>query len=195
MRGRLRRATTYAGVAGGVVAFGAIAVAVALAPWFSLTGDALSDLGRPSARSAPVFNGGLVAAGALGAAFVARLAAAERGRVRRVGQVVLLGAMAALASIGLVPVDHPSGLHTPVSVAFFVTLTYGVALDGTASVLVGRRRVGLVFVWLAFANATGWLVYTLVAAGGSTPGVALPELVGAAALAAWVVVKTRRLRR
>lgn len=188
-----RRLWTHAGVAGAAVAFGAIAVAAALAPWFSLTGDALSDLGRRSARSAPVFNGGLVVAGVLGAAFVGRLATVERGRVRRLGQVVLLVAMVALAGIGLVPLGHPSGLHTPVSVTFFVALTYGLALDGTASVLDGHR-VGLGFVWLALTNATGWLVYALVVATGRTPGVALPELVGAVALAAWVVTRTRRLR-
>jgi len=190
-----RRVTTYTGVAGVVVAFGAIGVAVALAPWFSLADDALSDLGRRSRASAPVFNGGLVVAGVFGAAFVARLSAAEAGRVRRLGQVVLFGAMVALAAVGLVPVGHPSGLHTPVSVAFFLTLTYGLALDGTATVLDGRRRTGLTFVWLAFANATGWLVYALVAATSeSPPGVALPELVGSAALAAWTATKTRRLR-
>jgi Predicted membrane protein len=194
VRDSLSRVTAYAGVAGAAVAFGAIAVAVALAPWFSVTGDALSDLGRRSARSAPVFNGGLVVAGTLGVTFVARLTTTETGRVRRLGQVVLFGAMAALAGIGLVPVDHPSGLHTPVSVTFFVALTYGLALDGTASVLVGRRHVGLGTVWLAFANATGWLVYAMVASGSASPGVALPELVGAVAVAAWAVTKTRRLR-
>lgn len=193
MRERLWRVATYTGVAGAAVAFGAIAVAVALAPWFSISANALSDLGQRSARSAPVFTWGLVLAGALGAVFVVRLAAAETGRVRRIAQVVLFAAMSALAGIGLVPVDHSSGLHTPVSVTFFLALTYGLALDGTASVLAGRRRTGLGFVWLAFANATGWLVYALVA-GQASVGVALPELVGAVALAAWAVTKTRRVR-
>ncbi len=194
MRERLGRVTTHAGVAGAVVAFAAIAVAVVLAPWFSLTGNALSDLGERSRRSAPVFNWGLVLAGALGATFVGRLTAERGGRVRRLAQAVLFVAMVALVGIGLVPIDHPSGLHGPVSVTFFVALTYGLALDGTASILDGRGRTGLRFVWLAFANATGWLVYALVAAGEVDPGVALPELVGAVALATWAVTKTCRLR-
>jgi hypothetical membrane protein len=142
-----------------------------------------------------VFNGGMTVAGLLGATFVVRLGLAEGGAVARVGQGLLVAATLALAGVGLFPAGGPTGLHTPVAVAFFVLLTYGLAVDGTAGVLAGRPRSGLLFVWLAFANATGWAVYAVVAAGAeSAPGVALPELVGAVGLGVWTVTRTRWLR-
>jgi len=191
---RLRTLSAYAGVAAAAVAFLSIGVAAALSPWFSLTGNALSDLGRRPRRLSPVFNAGLTVGGALGAVFVARIALDERDVASRLGQVLLCGAMLSLSVVGLVPAGDPSGLHGPAAVAFFVLLTYGLAVDGTATVLAGRGRDGLIYLWLALANVTGWGVYAAVAAVTEpSPGVALPELVGAVSLAVWTVLKTRRL--
>lgn len=191
----VRRLTGYAGVVAALVAVLSIGGAIALAPWFSLTGNALSDLGRRSMTSSPVFNGGVTLAGALGAVFVGRLAVTEGGAATRLGQLLLLLSTLSLSGIGLVPAGDPSGLHGPLAVAFFVLLTYGLAVYGTGAVLAERQRSGLLFVWLAFANVTGWAVYAVVAAGSSSaPGVALPELVGAVGLGVWAVVETRRLR-
>jgi hypothetical membrane protein len=56
MPDRLRLAR-LSGTVAPVVAFGAILLATVLAPWFSWTGDALSDLGVPATSAvAPLFN-------------------------------------------------------------------------------------------------------------------------------------------
>lgn len=186
------RALTFSGVAGVAVSLGSILLATLLSPWFSWTADALSDLGAPGEPTAWLFNGGLIVGGLLGSVFVLRVALAARGAVALAGSAVLLWATGSLVAIGAFPVGHP--LHGPASVSFFVALTYGLAADGTATVLAGRPRTGVALTWLGLANATAWLVWALVAAAGSPPGVALPEFAGALALAAWVYPATGRIR-
>ncbi len=198
LREAVDTAVTWAGAAGAVVAFTAILLSIQLAPWFSWTGNALSELGYRSLEYSWVFNGGLMLAGALGFVFVARVSLESRNRAQWAGASVLLASMLSLAGIGLYPAGHH--LHNPASTAFFVALTYGLLLYGTGDVLAGDTRRGLVTVWLGAINATGWLVWVIAfvvtySAGGSIPGVALPEFLGALALGAWVVPATRRLLR
>lgn len=68
----LGRVTLYSGVAAWVVSTVAIAAAIAVAPWFSWTGNALSGLGNPVEPSSFAFNDGLILAGVLGTVFVVR---------------------------------------------------------------------------------------------------------------------------
>ncbi|PSQ08308.1 hypothetical protein BRC97_00040 [Halobacteriales archaeon QS_6_71_20] len=64
-RSRPDRVAARSGVVTVVAAFGGIAFAVALAPWFSVRANALSELGVADAAAvAWAFNGGLLAAGA-----------------------------------------------------------------------------------------------------------------------------------
>jgi len=63
------RVAPWTAVVAAVVAFGAILTATLVAPWFSWTGNALSDLGHHDRATATVFNGGLMAAGLVGAVF------------------------------------------------------------------------------------------------------------------------------
>lgn len=181
---RLWRATGPAGV---VVAFGAIAGAIVVSPWFSWTGSALSDLGDPAHASAPLFNGGLILAGLLGAAFGARAFLAADRPVERAGVALLTAAMADLALIGAFPVTRP--LHEPVSIVFFLGLTYGWFVHGSGLVLAGTARRGLAVVWLGVVHATVWVGWMSL----GTAGIAIPEAVGALLLAAWVLDATRRL--
>lgn len=186
------RALTWSGAAAVVVSFSAILLSTLLTPWFSWTGDALSDLGASGEPYAWLFNWGLMVGGLLGSAFVLRVALDAEAPVGYLASGVLCWATLSLFAIGRFPVG--TDLHGPASLSFFVSLTYGLVADGSADALAGRVRTGLAVVWLGMVNATGWLVWALVAAGGPAPGVAIPEFVGALAIGAWVYPATKRLR-
>jgi hypothetical membrane protein len=185
---RLRRAGTWLGVLGVAAFVLGTTVAVVLAPWFSPTANALSDLGARGQASAPAFNLGLIAAGVLGVGFAARLWPEAPGTVSRAGVALLGLALVSLALVGVFPVPH--SYHVPAAIGFFVSLTYALFVYGTGQVLAGRARSGLVTVWLGIAHVTGWLGWALAGARG----LAIPESMGAMILGVWVVRTTQRLR-
>jgi hypothetical membrane protein len=168
-------------VAGVIVAGVAIVTAILLAPWFTWTGNALSHLGRPGRASASVFNGGLIVAGALAIVFVLGQWRRRSNRVAAGGIATLAVSVCCLALIGAFPVGHPA--HDPVSVAFFVGFTYGLFLTGSGEILAGSTRRGLGTIWVGVAHVTAWAGWVAV----GSDGVAIPEAIGAALLAAWVL--------
>lgn len=171
------------------IAFIAIIGATLLAPDFSWAGDALSDLGAPGAPTAWLFNGGLVLAGLLGLPFAAALAVGARNRadLLAAGSVVLT--LALLAGVGIFPSGHP--FHLPVAAGFYLFATLTLWIDGTAGVLAGDLRFGLVAIWLANIQVLQWLAWAAGVRVG--PGLAVPEAIGAALFAAWVIVHGRRM--
>jgi hypothetical membrane protein len=187
---RTERIGTAAGVAAPAVAVGAILLATALSPTFTWTGSALSDLGAPGAPTAALFNGGLVLGGALALPFAARLVGAARNRVETAGAAVFGLAALALAGVGVFPLGTPQ--HTPVAVSFFVLLSLSLWVYGAGNALAGDRRLGAVTVLLGLCNLVAWVAYVGLF---EDLGVALPEAVGTAVLAAWSVGTARRLRR
>lgn len=165
----------------------AIFGAALLAPEFSWRADALSDLGAPGAETAWLFNGGLICAGVLGVPFAASLASSARTRFDRLTAVVLVLTLALLSGVGLFPTSHP--LHLPVAAGFYLLATLTLWLAGTADVLVGEPRFGLAVVWLANVHLLQWLAWAAGLRLG--PGLAIPELVGAALLSVWVLARGR----
>ncbi|ELZ26315.1 hypothetical protein C474_21501 [Halogeometricum pallidum JCM 14848] len=162
-----------AGPLGAVVALAGIAVAVALSPSFSWTASALSDLGVDPRTSLP-FNGGLLVGGCLALGYVPAL----RDASRTVAATYALCAVA-MAGVGAFPSDQP--LHYPAAVSFFVLLAATLALDGARRRTTATGRVSLL---LAVVSVAAWPLWGL---SGLGPGIAVPELVGALSLAAWVV--------
>ena len=190
VRNRLRRIGTWCGLAAPAIGLGTVLLATLLAPWFSWTGNALSDLGDPARATAPLFNWGQGVAGLLALAFAARLWSDAAGWLRRGALAVLAAAFVSLVGVGVFPT--PTDLHVPVSVSFFVTLTYGLWLYGSAEALDGAPGRGVAIIWLGVGNVTAWVAYAALA---PFDGVAIPEIVGAVALAAWAVPTALRLRR
>ncbi|HKL29662.1 MAG TPA: DUF998 domain-containing protein [Natrialbaceae archaeon] len=190
VRNRLRAVGTLCGLAAPGVGLGTVLLATLLAPWFSWTGNALSDLGHPSRATAPLFNGGMALAGLLALAFAGRLWIDAEGWVRRGALIVLAASFASLVGVGAYP--ETTDLHFTVSVAFFVSLTYGLWLYGSADALAGTPERGVATIWLGVANVTGWVLY---ATFEPFEGVAIPEAVGGVALVAWAVPTALRLRR
>lgn len=189
---RLHRAATWAGPAGIAVGFLAVLASVALASfgtgsWFTWTGNALSDLGHPSRATSPVFNGGLVLAGLLGAAFALRLWPTASNHAHRAGVVLFALSQVDLSLIGVFDVTSP--LHFTVSVLYFSLFTYALFAYGSGDALAGRARRGVLAVWLGVANATAWVAWSAV----PYEGVAIPEFLGSVLLAVWVVAMVRTM--
>jgi hypothetical membrane protein len=185
----LDRIWAYSGVAGILIGLAGIAAAIVVAPWFTWTGHALSDLGHPGRTSAPVFNWSLVAAGLLGVVFTIRLFTASEQIVERVGIGIVGVGMATLGLVGVFDITHP--LHGPVAVAFFLGITYGWFVHGSGLAFSGAVRRGIGSIWLGVGHVTAWLLWAVV----DLDGIALPELAGALLLAVWIADTTRSLPR
>jgi len=177
---RLRLALGIAAIG---VSFGGIVAAMVLAPWFSLTGNALSDLGEVGRSTAGLFNLALLVGGALGTAFVVTVWDDTDDPLRRGALVVLFVAMVCMSLVGAFPL--PTAPHGLVAVSFFLTMTLGVLVWGLAD-LTGERPVrgGVLVVGVAL-HVVSWLWWGLFAWPGE--GVAVPELVGSATLACWAL--------
>lgn len=184
----LDRVWAYSGVAGILVGLVGIAAAIVVAPWFTWTGHALSDLGNPARASAPFFNWSLVVAGLLGVVFTARLFTASTHIVERVGIGIVGVGMANVGLVGVFDITH--SLHGPVAIAFFLGITYGWFVHGSGLALSGPVRRGIGSIWLGIGHVTAWLLWAVV----DLDGIALPELAGTLLLAVWIADTTRSLR-
>ncbi len=193
-----RRFALPAAAASAALGFGAVVGALAMAPWFVWTKDALSDLGHPSHASAAVFGAGLAAAGAVYLVFVWALAAAAPRTV--LGGAALLSLAfggASLSAIGIVNESYGAP-HLFVSVTYFTFVPVGMlllalSLEGSsrrirAATLVLAVAAGILGLSVALAQQFGW----------PFPSQAIPELLSSLLLGGWSVVaafwvKTGRL--
>ncbi len=191
------RASVWAGLTAPVLSFAGVLLATLLSPSFAWTGNALSDLGAPTGAVATdltrlVFNGGLIAGGvvALGLGYALYLAARNLFELAGIG---LFGFTSlSMALIGVFPL--PQDAHFVAAVSFYVFLSLALWAYGAGNLLAGDRTRGGVTVGLGVLNAAAWAVWTLTGAF-SRPGLALPEVVGAAALAGWTVATALWVRR
>ncbi len=153
---------------------------------FTWSSNALSDLGV--SQVALLFNGTLVLAGILNFLFaVGFVQAYARGLLFYVGGVLLIGGGASLALVGILSEDFGS-LHTYVSLGYFLLFPFAMLLVGVAFYGMGRPALTygslllglLALVVILSSVATGWHD----AAG---LGFAVPEMIEALFIAAWVV--------
>jgi len=170
----LTRYAAHAGPAGALVAITAILAATWRSATFSWAGSALSDLGTASG-TALLFNGGLVAGGAVGIAYALAL---RRSSIAVASSYAL--SIVSMSLVGVFPAGTP--LHFPVAVAFFLLATATVSVDGWLRRATTAGRLGLA---LAVSHLLGWLVWLLGIRPG--PGLALPELGGIVMFGGWVV--------
>lgn len=177
-----RRLAVAAGSLAVAFALVAIPAITLLAPWFAWPANALSDLGV-APRTALAFNATLVATALLGLPYAWAVwdAARERGRgLLRAPAVVFAASLVALAGVGLFPSGTP--LHFPAALGFFVGLTATLAADGVVRRATATGRASIA---LAAAHVAQWWLWIEGVRIG--PGLAVPEYVGAAVLAVWVL--------
>jgi len=190
----LERYATYCGLLAPAIALGSVGLATVVAPpsEFTWKAFALSDLGRPDARTFLLFNGGLVIGSAVGLGFVWPLWRRAGNWFERAGTIAFV---LTVVGLGLVGVFHlPRALHQPVSLAFFVGAPFASWLYGTGQVLAGESRLGLVSIWIGVAHVVGWIGWILYAAtAGGEHWFAVPEMIAALAFGCWAAAIARRL--
>jgi len=186
MSAALRRASAASGFFAPVAGLSMVLLAVYSAPWFSWTGNALSDLGVGD--TAPIFNAGLIVAGFTGIIFALGLGRfIFTSKVGRAGTIALLFSCISLVSIGVFP-ESAGRIHYWVSVAFFVSLPVSMFILAGAMVIpdLGRNLPYILLtVTLAVVAAVPW--------GLPHDGVAIPEIISSVAGSAWFFVFGSRL--
>lgn len=199
------RFAAVCGILGPIVALTGILVAIGMsASWFNWFDNALSDLGHPYMLggtsgipgvnlAAPVFNIGLIACGiiTLPLAFRLILQKDHKSILGSIGGALLLTSQFFLIGIGVFS-EAFGDLHFYVSVGFFVTVLLFGMLYGITMILEPETRwMGIMAFILAFIGAVFWAAYIV----GLVPfsGVAIPEIVSAAAVIVWVIPLCVRL--
>jgi hypothetical membrane protein len=174
----------FCGLIAPILAFSLIALAISRSPWFSWTGNALSDLGV-GVESALLFNSGLIAAGALIVAFALGLHSSLRGKtLGNAGGIALALAGVALCAIGIFP-ETSGDIHFYVSVAFFALLVISLWLVGAALMRLGEKKLGFLIV---IAGVLAGLVWVF-----PWPAVAIPEAIASLAASACCVALSIKL--
>ena len=144
------------GVVCPVIAVTGIWVAISYAPWFSWTGNSLSDLGGVAGETpvwaargtaSVVFNASLIIDGILTLLFALGLRNSPRlgTRVGRWGVLLFILGACALGGIGLFP-KTMGGIHALFSLSFFFLLPLSMLLVGAAT-LKSNKVLG----WFAIA--------------------------------------------
>jgi len=167
-----------AGFLAPIVAFVAIAIAIAAHPWFSFTENAISDLGAMSVEDNYILNNGLIIAGILAVIFSYGLYKDQKSALGKLGVIIFIIASISLILIGLFPEDFKIPIHYPASVSFFVLGSFGILIVGLAD---ERRWFGAFSITLF---SIGWILALVCLAIFN--GVAIPELIGAVAISLWV---------
>lgn len=189
LSGYARTSLHWSGVAGALVGFTTVLVAMILSPTFVWSSHAISDLGRPGAANPWLFNTGLVASALLSMPFAVVVWKRARNGLERVGAVSFGFTTTALALLGVFP--SGTALHLPISVSYFVLGTLTLAIHGSGVVLAGAPRLGLGYHWLGLGHALSWVLWYFGLRIG--PGLAVPEFIGSVLLLVWVLSTTLAL--
>ena len=196
----MREPATVGAIAGVMAVFIAavgIAGAAIDSPAFTVTGNALSDLGQPGNPAAtPVttllFDGGLVLASMVGLPFALTLWREGDAVLERVAAVPFVVALVGMACVGLFPAGRP--LHVPAALTLYLASMVAMAVHGVGSALAGRRWGAAMTLSLVAVHVAGWWWWAAVGPV-RRPGLAIPELLGAGVFAWWVLSTAGREMR
>jgi hypothetical membrane protein len=176
---RLVRLFGYFGILAPIVGFLIIYLSIRTAPWFSWTGNALSDLGVEG-FTAVLFNDGLTMTAAVMIAFSMGLyELTKEDRVGRIGFRFYFAACLFLLGIGFFP-ETAGDIHTYFSVAFFVVLPLSLLFFALYMFRNGMRNLGVLSAVLGAVAALVW--------APSWGAKAIPEALSALAAGVWSVV-------
>jgi hypothetical membrane protein len=185
-----------AGIVGPFYAFMSIMIAIIVSPWFTWTGNALSDLGNlsmyaTSPVSSLVFNSGLIVAGIITVfAVLGLIMNVKRHIGALISAVVLLVGTIALICIGLFPENFPPW-HFIFSVMLFATIAIAMLLfGGVFTYHKGTRRLGYFSLATGLIAASPWIPYMLL---NWNIGAAIPEIISAITVYIWVIVMSTKL--
>jgi hypothetical membrane protein len=176
---RLVRLFGYFGILAPIVGFSVIFLSIRTAPWFSWTGNALSDLGAEG-FTAVLFNNGLTMTAAVMMAFAIGLyELTKEDKVGRIGFRFYLAASIFLLGIGFFP-EKAGDVHYYFSVAFFMVLPLSLLFFAFYMFRNGMRSLSLLSAVLGAVAALVW--------APSWGAVAIPEVLSALAAGIWSAV-------
>jgi len=166
----------FFGVATPFLGFTVVFLAIRASPWFSWTGNALSDLGV-SGFGSVIFNSGLPMTGVLMMMFSLGLFELTKGRVvGQLGSVLFLVGAFLLCGIGVFP-ETAGMIHLYVSVAFFVSLPLSLFALGISMARHDMKKFAILSLAAGSAAAGVWLL--------RWSSVAIPEALSALAVGVW----------
>ncbi len=175
-----------------LIAFGCILLAIAYAPQFSWTDNALSDLGVMPNPTSVLFNLGLIVSGILAIVFAFGLLIFFNKTVSgRIGAIMFVLDCLALICIGIFP-ESAKPMHLYASVAFFAIFPLAMFLMTASFVLSSKHRMAVFTFAIAVFAAVVWAAEFLV---HYVPGVAIPETLSALAACLWVAVLSFNILR
>ncbi len=171
------RLTGFFGIVAPLFGLLIVASAIWLAPWFSWTSNALSDLGGTEGPESIIFNAGLAMTAALMMMFSGGLFEMTKGNIiGQIGSGLHLAASFLLAGIGIANITVEPW-HLYVSVGFFVAFPLSAVFIGYFCFKNKMRYYTLL----------GWGTAALAAAVWLLPwgAIAIPEALSVTYLAVW----------
>jgi hypothetical membrane protein len=179
--------TAVCGIFGMIILYIFIFAAILVSPWFSWTGDALSDLGNINTYSSPIFNGGLIVSGIVIAIFPLGLRAKTKtNTLEHLGTLALLAAAIALVGVGIFPENYMLE-HVITAGTMFLLNTVGLFLFGIAFARSeSMKMLGASSIILAVTSAVIW-----VPIWGQ--GIAIPEMIASVAVYLLIIMLSARL--
>lgn len=146
----------YFGITAFLIAFIGIAISIAINPWFKLTSNALSDLGRVGLNNNYIFNYTLIISSIFAMFFSLYLANIFKSKIGFISLGVYLVAVAHLAMTGLFP--EGTKPHGFVSYEFFALMTFSLLFFGVSFLTERRARTGSALVFLFLLSLLGSLL-------------------------------------
>ena len=189
------RISGFCGVAGPLIAISLILAAVSRSPWFSWTGNYLSDLGI-NPNVAVLFNSGLIIGGALTAIFAIGLKTTLPGLTRGgVGAITLFLAAVALCCVGIFP-ETTGIIHRSFAEVFFVLSVITLLLIGSAMMRQpSERNLGLLIFITGLFTCVPFIALVVIVRLTQVGG-AIPEfLVSLGALVCFIILAVRLFRQ
>lgn len=185
---KAQRSAAFFASGSAVVGLGAVGAALAMAPWFNWTTDALSDLGHPRHESAAVFGAGLLASGLfyVDAVLHAR-PSLGKSRLAKASAGFLVAGGLSLSAIGVIN-ESFGAPHFVVSLTYFTFVPLGMFLLALCIRGVAPRFALVTAAMAVAAAAFGISILTAIAYGAPFPSQAIPELIASSILAAWAVL-------
>ena len=160
--------------------FGGIFIVIHLNPWFSLTENALSDMGSIKNPIGYAFNSLLILLGIAGIGF-----GIEGLKEKRATILFSLG-MLSLLLVGIFPEEYKP--HSFFALSFYILLLADIFICGLR--MVQKKKSAII--WVLGSPIVFIIMLYLT---GIFKGLAIPELVGAAFINAWIVYLTLEVEK
>lgn len=172
-----------AGILAPVMAFLGITLAVNVhSGWFSWKNNAISDLGRIGLEKNYILNFSLIIAGILGLIYAYGMYKETKGVLKKIGVGIFTAGLISLILIGAFP--EGTSPHYYVSWGFYILASTGILVYGTDEIRKEKTKTFGIFSLLDVFTA--WILG--IWAIKTFKGAAIPELIGAVAIALWVYI-------